>query len=140
MLECNQVKVAMKKHLAIFKKGAGELILSGQKTIETRFSKSKVAPFLQVSTGDLVYIKPVGKDIIGQFRVKKVIFFDGLKEEDLIEIEKQFGEKILADSDYFKQKKVASFGTLIYVGQVTPFITSPIKFTKKDLRGWVVLD
>lgn len=129
----------MKKHLAIFKKGAGELILNGQKTIETRFSKSKIAPFLQISTGDLVYIKPTGKDIIGQFRVKKVIFIDGLKPEDLDVIEKEFGDKISADNDYFQKRKVASYGTLLFIGMVTPFITSPIRFAKKDLRGWVVL-
>ncbi len=66
------------KHLAIFKGDGGEKILTGEKLIETRFSKSKIPPFGVISTGDLVYIKPSGGDIIGQFRVKKVIFFDGL--------------------------------------------------------------
>lgn len=129
----------MKKHLAIFKKGVGGDILNGKKTIETRFSKAKIAPFNQISAGDLVYIKPVGKDIIGQFRVKKVIFYDGLDPWDVDKIKKDFGKEIAADEAYWQRKNTAKYGTLIFIGQVTPFITAPLRFPKKDLRGWVVL-
>ena len=83
------------KHLAIFKGEGGNLILTGKKTIESRFSRRKDPPFGQISTGDLVYIKQSGKDIIGQFRVKKVIFYDGLTPDDVSEIEERFGKKIL---------------------------------------------
>lgn len=130
----------MKKHLAIFKGGVGELILLGQKTIESRFSKSKLTPFQQISVGDLVYIKPSGKEIIGQFRVKKVIFIDGLTPADLLDIEKRYGVELSVDKSYWVSKANSRYGTLIWVGQTQPFLTSPLKFTKKDLRGWVVLD
>ena len=116
------------------------MILTGAKTIETRFSKVKLVPFGIVSTGDLVYIKPSGKDIIGEFRVKKVIFFDGLTSEDLVLIKKQYGMEITADETYWERKSSANYGSLIFISQCTPFITSPLKITKKDLRGWVVLD
>ena len=102
------------KHLAIFKEQGAEKILSGQKTIESRFARRRIAPFGLVSSGDLVYIKPSGKDIIGQFRVKKVIFFD------------------LGQVSH-------RYVTLIFIGESTRFITSPIKLKKKDQRGWVVL-
>lgn len=128
-----------KKHLAIFKKGVGEDILNGVKTIETRFSKMKIAPFGVISMGDLVYIKPTGKDIIGEFRVKKVVFIDGLEIKDIKEIKETKGEQIAADDNYWERKSGSKYVTLIYIGQVTPFITAPLKITKKDLRGWVVL-
>lgn len=130
----------MKKHLAIFKKGVGERILDGTKKIETRFSKMKLVPFLQISAGDLVYIKPTGKDIIGQFRVKKVIFMDGMEIDDIKEIKETKGVEIAADEEYWERKKTSKYASLIFIGQTTPFITSPIKFNKKDQRGWVVLD
>lgn len=126
----------MQKHLAIFKGEGGELILSGKKTIESRFSKKKSAPFLQISTGDLVYIKPSGKDIIGQFRVKKVIFYDGL---DIRDIREKYGKELAVGEDYWKGKETKRYGTLIFIGEVDPFLTSPVKIPKKDLRGWVVL-
>src|SRR3989344_3632689 len=94
----------MKKHLAIFKKDAGERILDGSKTIETRFSKMRVVPFLTISAGDLVYIKPTGKEIIGQFRVKKVIFYDGLDTDEIKEIKLKYGGNIAADEEYWDGK------------------------------------
>lgn len=130
----------MKKHLAIFKGEAGEAILSGKKTIESRFSKVKSVPFGVISSGDLVYIKPSGKDIIGQLRVKKVFFFDGLDLSDLSYLRNLYGEGLLVEKEYWEKNKNARYGTLIFIGDCTRFITSPVKFRKKDLRGWVVLD
>ncbi|KKQ35404.1 MAG: hypothetical protein US51_C0006G0001, partial [Microgenomates group bacterium GW2011_GWA2_37_6] len=53
------------KHLAIFKGDGAEKILTGKKTIESRFSKNKIAPYGVVSAGDLVYMKLSGGAIIG---------------------------------------------------------------------------
>ncbi len=130
----------MSKHLAIFKGSAGEEILSGKKTIESRFARVKNPPFGAISAGDLVYIKPSGKDIIGQFRVKKVFFFDSLDLTDLNNLKKSYGRKLSVDKEYWEKQKNARFGTLIFIGDCTKFIFSPVKFPKKDLRGWVVLD
>ena len=129
----------MTKHLAIFKGSGAELILSGKKTIESRFSRKKTVPFGQVSSGDLVYIKPSGKDIIGQFRVKKVIFFDGLEAGEIREIRERWGKELAVDEAYWKGKETAKYATLIFIGDSSRFITSPVKIPKKDLRGWVVL-
>lgn len=128
------------KHLAIFKGSGAEKILLGKKTIESRFSSTKIAPFKKVSGGDLVYIKPSGEDIIGQFRVKKVIFFDGLDFQDFEDIRKQYGKGLNVDEGYWRGKENCKYGTLIFIGNSSRFITSPIKIPKKDLRGWVVLD
>lgn len=129
----------MQKHLAIFKGDGAEKILEGKKTIESRFSKAKVPPFGVISRGDLVYIKTSGKDIIGQFRVKKVIFYDGLEQLDVEEIKRKYGRSIAAGNNYWAGKGSSRYGTLIFIGDSSRFITSPIKIPKKDLRGWVVL-
>lgn len=128
------------KHLAIFKGDGAEKILLGKKTIESRFSKSKIAPYGVVSVGDLVYIKPSGKDIIGQFRVKKVIFYDGLDLEGMKEIKERYGKALAVNEDYWAGKDICKYATLIFIGNSARFITSPIKLKKKDQRGWVVMD
>ncbi len=127
------------KHLAIFKGEGAEKILSGKKTIESRLSKRKNPPYGVISAGDLVYIKPSGQDIIGQFRVKKVIFYDGLDLSDLSNLREKYGKELAIGEDYWKGKESSRYGSLIFIGEVDPFITSPIKIPKKDLRGWVVL-
>lgn len=134
----------MKKHLAIFNPSAIKQIFSGKKKVESRFSQKKIAPFGFVSSSDLVYIKPPGKEVVGQFFVKKVVYFDGLEESDWQMIEKKFGPKLglgeKSETDkFFKIHQNAHYATIIYIDRVEQFITSPIKISKKDLRGWVVL-
>ena len=127
------------KHLAIFKGDGAEKILTGKKTIESRFSKNKIAPYGVVSAGDLVYMKLSGGAIIGQFRVKKVIFYDGLTPADILDIEIRFGQDIMADQTYWSDRSNSTYATIIFIGECNRFLTSPIKIPKKDLRGWVVL-
>ncbi len=69
-----------------------------------------------------------------------MIFFDGLEADDVREIKEKYGKALAVDEAYWKGKETAKFGTLIFIGEVDPFITSPIKIPKKDLRGWVVLN
>lgn len=130
----------MKKHLAIVNKQTAEAILGGIKTIETRFSLHKIAPFGVISAGDLVYIKPSGEEIIGQFRVKKVFFFDGLDLSDLSYLRDLYGKEIVAEEEYWEKKKDSRYGTIIFIGDSERFITSPLKIKKSDQRGWMVLD
>lgn len=130
----------MKKHLAIFKGNGGELILTGAKTVESRFSRAKIAPFGVISSGDLVYIKPSGKDIIGQFRVKKVFSFEGLSPIDVKDIRERYGLDIAMADSYWKGKESSRVATLIFIGESSRFLTSPLKISKKDQRGWVALN
>ncbi len=131
------------KHLAIVKGDTAEDILSGGKSIEIRFSKSKIAPFGVISAGDIVYIKPSGKDIIGQFRVKKVISIDGVTKEDLENMTKTYIDAIVQvygdEVEKIKKDKL-KYATIIFIGEANRFITSPVKISKRDLRGWMVLD
>lgn len=130
----------MTRYLAVFKKEKAELILLGKKSLEIRFSKSKIAPFGVISSGDLVYIKPSGEDIIGQFRVKKVIFFDGLRKEDILDFKKSYTNRLAVDENYWVGKETYKFASLIFIGDCNRFITSPIKSPKKRLSSWLKLD
>lgn len=129
----------MREHLAIFKKGLGDLILDGQKTIESRFSMAKMVPFGSVASGDKVYIKPTGGEVIGQFIVKKVISYDGLIEGDLNKIKEIYGDQIGADEDFWESHQSAKYGTLIFIGETNRFLVPTIQVPKKDSRGWVLL-
>lgn len=135
----------MRKHLAILHRSVIDSILSGTKTIETRFSEKKIAPFGAISVGDLVFMKEPGGDIIGQFRVKKVFSYEGLTEKDIEKIFQDFGKEISWENQeeeaaFFEQKKSSKYGTLIFIGESERLITSPVIFKKSDQRGWVVLD
>lgn len=121
----------MKKHLAIFSTQAIERIFAGLKTVEVRFSVKRISPYGEIESGDIVYIKPPGEEIVGQFLVKKVIFMDNLEDKDWDFISKNYS---------LEAKKINTrFLTIIFIGQVEQFITSPIKFSKRNSKNWVVL-
>lgn len=134
----------MKKHLAIMQRPAIEAILSGTKIIESRFSLKRIPPFGVVSKGDMVYMKPPGVELVGQFRVKKVFSYEGLTEEDVKQLFEDYKDKIgWGDNDqlqrFIKGKTACPYGTLIFIADSERFIAPPIKIKKKDQRGWVVL-
>lgn len=136
----------MKKHLAIFTPTVTSAIFSGIKTIESRFSKNKIAPYIQISAGDLVYIKEPGEDIIGQFVVKKVLFIEGFGKKDFDEMVEKYWSEIgwgnkKEEDRFLKEKREESrYITLMWIDQVERFITPPVRIRKSDNRAWVVLN
>ena len=66
-------------HVAIMNKRFGDLIdkiLSGEKEVESRWSKNKIAPWDKVKIGDTVYFKNSGGAVIAVAEVEKVRQFE----------------------------------------------------------------
>jgi len=136
----------MQKHLAIFSPNVINAIISGKKTIDSRFSKNRIAPFLQVEAGDIVYVKAPGEEINAQFRVKKVLYFEAFDYTDFDQIVANYWHKIgwgdEKDETRFKKEKKegSSYATLIWMVEIEQFIVPPVKIRKSDNRAWVVLN
>lgn len=135
----------MRRHLAIFSKSGIQALFDGHKTIEGRFSHDKIPPYGQIDTDDLVYVKPSGQEIVGQFKVAKVISYAGMDTADLIEIQNKYGSQLSfgteeEDNKYFRTHHNARYSTLIFIKELERFLTPPVKITKKDLRGWMVIE
>ena len=136
----------MKKHLAIFTPTIIDSLFSGKKKIDSRLSKNKIAPYLQISAGDVVYIKPPGEDVIGQFIVRKVMFLEGFTKEEFDEVMKEHWPKIgwgnnRDEKRFLEEKRAESkYITLIWIDQLERFLTPPVRIKKTDNRAWVVLD
>ena len=64
------------KHIAILRQPFFDLVLSGQKTIESRFSMKKVAPFDKIKVGDDILLKQTGKPVTAKAVAKDVKFFE----------------------------------------------------------------
>ena len=129
-----------KQHLAILTPGWIELILDGSKTIESRFTKVRCAPFGKVDAGDSVYMKESGGLVKGQFMVAKVETFENLSPSETFNIFEKYQDAIFATAypyyimKYPPEKWLASkHATLIHVQDATAF-------PKRDPRAWVVLN
>lgn len=125
-------------HLAIFSQPYLDLILRGEKTIESRFSAVKVPPYGDVHCGDLILVKEVSGPVVGAFRVGSV-WHHTLTPERLTQLRDLFGHGLCAEEDTFwNEKKQARYATLMEV--VAPIRISPINIDKRDRRGWVNLN
>ena len=67
-------------HVAIMKKSWGltEKILTGEKTAESRWYKTRLAPWGRIEPGETVYFKDSGEPVIIRVRVTRVLQFSNL--------------------------------------------------------------
>ena len=128
----------MARHLAIFKAEDAVKIFSGRRKIEGRFSQIKIAPFAKVSAGDTVLIKTPGENIIGQFLVDRVIYFDHPTKEEIEQLKRKYAKSLSFSKTFWLDREKISYVTLMFIKSVSKFIIPP-QIPKKDLRPWVVL-
>lgn len=118
------------EHVAIMKKSWGLLpkILSGDKTIESRWYMHRVAPWNRVQAGDTVYFKNSGELITARAQVQSVLQFADLTPERVYDILAQCGsadgltsEMLPAFEHMFKDKKYCILIFLERAAPVRPF-------------------
>jgi len=124
-------------HLAVFVEPYLGYVLAGRKTIESRFSVKRCAPYGQVSEGDVVLLKRSSGPIVGICTVS-IAWYYQLDPTSWQDIRRDFTTALCAqDPEFWTARAAASFATLMRVQHVAPI--APLPFAKRDRRGWVVL-
>ena len=135
----------MKYHLAILSPGWIERIFDESKTIESRFTKVRCAPFGKVHEGDIVYLKESGGLVKGMFTVAKVETYENLTDAQICDLfYKEYREQIFSDLSALMRRPpdkwlTAKHATLIHIDDPVQF-DKPLTFPKRDPRAWVVLE
>ena len=133
----------MQHHLAILAPGWIEPILHGSKTIESRFTKVRCAPYGKVNTGDLIYMKESGGPVKGQFRVAEVETFDNLTDDIVDQIYDKHCERILVNTYDYDTPPLkwyfSRYATLIHVTDVIGY-GNPFPYKQKGRSAWLLLD
>lgn len=122
-------------HIAIVDIPTIKKIVSKNKTIESRFSKNKIKPFDLIQTDDMILLKASGKDLFGYFYVDYV---ESLTNFNIIEVEKRYNDKIVADKSFWESKKDARYATLIHCKNPV-MANSGIFYQRKGMDGWIVV-
>jgi ASC-1-like (ASCH) protein len=124
-------------HLAILVEPYLQFILEGKKTVESRFATRRFAPYNCVNKGDIVLLKRSSGPIVGICQVAYVWFYE-LDPKSWQTIQKKFTTAICPQNDTFwQEREKASYATLMQIQNVKSI--TPMKFAKRDRRGWVVL-
>jgi len=117
-------------HIAIMKKSWKLLpkILSGEKTIESRWYQTKRAPWGKIQSGDRIYFKDAGNWVSAKAQVKKVVSFTHLNPEKVSRILEAYGsedgiekEKMPEFFESFKDKKYCLLIFLENPEKIEPF-------------------
>lgn len=124
-------------HLAIMIEPFLTYVLDGSKTIESRFSVNRCAPFNRVKKGDVIFLKKSGGPITGICLADYAWFYQ-LDENSWHTVKTNFSKQLRADKSFWDSRERALYATLIRVNNVRSI--KPIHFEKKDRRGWVILN
>ena len=124
-------------HIAILKKQYANLILTGQKTVESRLTRSPCSPYNNISPGDPIYFKISSGSFVAYTTALSIHFFDNLSPAKVSTLQEQFNHAVCAPDDYWQDKQNASFATFIRLGPITPTDSGPAY--NKSMRAWHTL-
>ena len=126
-------------HLAVLLEPYLSYILEGTKTVESRFSKNRIAPYNMVKSGDVVLLKKTAARSISGICLVSNVWFYQLDPATWTEIRSRFSSALRADdASFWERREVARFATLMRISET--YALGPIEVRKRDRRGWVVLD
>lgn len=130
-------------HLAILAKKRNLLskIISGEKTIESRWYKFRKPPFNCISAGDSVYFKDSGEPVTAKATVQKVLFYDNLDKTIFNNIISDYGKQICISDSFWDNVKDKRFVTLIFlenVQKIAPFDVDKTGFGM--MAAWITID
>lgn len=124
-------------HLAIMTGHYLDRLLDGTKTIESRFTRHRIAPFGQVHGGDVIFFKPAAGPISAAGLAGEVEHLD-LGVIPIQQVAEKYGKAINpADATFWSDRATARYATLVTMIEVVR--TNPLPISKRDRRGWVVL-
>ncbi|MDP1696056.1 MAG: hypothetical protein Q8L29_04025 [archaeon] len=128
------------EHLAILSKTNNLLskILSGEKTIESRWYKHKKAPFGTLSKGDIIYFKESGAQVTARASVKDFEVYENLSPDEIKSILSRYSAQLGVDISYYDNIKDKTLCMLIFLQDVEKI--PPFNVKKSYGTAWISLD
>jgi ASC-1-like (ASCH) protein len=134
-------------HIAIMKKSWGLIpkILAGRKTCESRWYKSKIAPWDRIQPGDNLYFKDSGEPVSVRAKATKVLQYEIKDNQHALEIIKKhakedLGLEIISPEikNYIRNKNYAVFVFFNSVEKIKLFEIDKNGFGSQ--AAWITVD
>jgi len=126
-------------HVAVLRARHIDEMLAGRKTVESRLSRVRCAPFGKVAQGDIIYIKESSGDHRAMSRARRILTFTDLTPRRVLDLKRQYNKSICGPDAYWREKRSARFATLIRLDGVEPVSAGPV-IPKLYGRAWICLD
>jgi len=131
------------EHLAILDKKRKLLskILSGEKTIESRWYVSQKTPYQQIFQGERIYFKNSGDPVTVAADVEKVLYFDHLDEWKIRDILREYGARIGIPVEASNKLVGKNFCTLVFLKNIA--LVEPFEIDKSGfgmMTAWITVE
>ena len=126
----------LNKHLKLLQK-----IISGEKTIESRWYVNRKAPYGCIKKGDVVYFKNSGEPVAVKASVSSVLQFDDLNDAKILQILKEYGKRLGVDDSYASNIKGKRYCVLVFLENVKE--TEQFDINKKGygmMSAWISVE
>lgn len=124
-------------HLGVFSEPCLTYMLEGNKTIESRFSKNKIAPYNKITKDDVVVVKKSGGGVVAYFTIRDIKFFD-LSEMNIEDIKTRYDKELCVSEDFWIQKSTSNYATLIFIEKLVKL--DSFKINKKGMQTWIIFE
>lgn len=125
-------------HLAVIHRRYLDAILTGDKTVESRLSKTRCAPYERVEPGDHVFFKQSSGPMRARATVASVEYHEDLTPAAVSRLARAHNGTVRGEREYWRQKRDARYATLIWLEEVREIADWPV-VPNMNGRGWLCL-
>lgn len=112
------LRMASRFHVAILHRRYIGAILAGEKTVESRLSRTRRDPYGTVRPGDTIYFKASGGGYLAIARVRRVEHRGGLTPSGVRALRLEINQGVCATHAYWHSKRHSRYATLIWFDSV----------------------
>jgi adenylate kinase family enzyme/ASC-1-like (ASCH) protein len=124
-------------HLAVMVEPYLSRILSGEKTIESRYSINSIAPYNKIKPGDIVLLKKSGGGVVAIFEAGKVHYFLLSGQSDLETIRNEYNDRLKINENFWEEKRRCKYATLIDINRILQI--PQFNVNKQSRTAWVTI-
>lgn len=124
-------------HVAVMAGPYLDKILDGSKTVESRITKNRLAPYGRISCGDVILFKQSSGPIRALALVKEASCTELRPGQSLEDITQDYLQGLAYEPGYLEAKDGARYFTFLLLDQVTP--TAEARLRKRDRQTWVTV-
>jgi ASC-1-like (ASCH) protein len=125
-------------HIAILLKPYLDLILSGEKTIESRLTITNRPPYHAIEPGERVYFKQSAGPFRGTALAEHVLFAEDLTPARVARLKRDYNHAVLGATEHWQSKRNANYATLIWLREVEPIHFGPRLRPQRGI-AWLAL-
>lgn len=115
----------MATHVAILMKRYVDLIVQGRKTVESRLTKMRRAPFGAIEPNDRIYFRCSSGPYMATAIAGKVSSHDRLTPAKIATLRRKYNRAVCGDDAYWQWKRDSRYATFIELLDVEPTDTGP---------------